>query len=143
MHSAARARSAPRKDRRTALACPLLPSDGDLTTVCVHHGRIRYTLNFRLPTGMTRLPSNALPEDARTSASRDGCAFWSGEGTLTDDQNPSTRTPTNRSSLCRSGIGLGTAESSGADTASVGRVKPECANDELRTSRLPLRHPVA
>ena len=35
------------------------------------------------------------------------------------------------------------AESGGADTASVGRVKPEWANDELQTARLALRHPVA
>ena len=41
------------------------------------------------------------------------------------------------------GIGLGTVESGGADAASVGRVKPEWANDELRTARLALRHPVA
>ena len=34
-------------------------------------------------------------------------------------------------------------ESGGADAASVGRVKPEWANDELRTARLALRHPVA
>ncbi len=38
---------------------------------------------------------------------------------------------------------MGTVESGGADAASVGRVKPEWANDELRTARLALRHPVA
>jgi RimJ/RimL family protein N-acetyltransferase len=39
-------------------------------------------------------------------------------------------------------IGLGTAESCGADPAS-GASKPEWANNELRTARLSLRHPVA
>src|SRR5450759_4509937 len=38
---------------------------------------------------------------------------------------------------------LGDTESFGADTASVGPVKPEWANEELRTARLALRHPVA
>src|SRR5450759_5525175 len=38
---------------------------------------------------------------------------------------------------------LGDTESFGADTASVGPVKPEWANEELRTARRALRQPVA
>src|SRR5665647_894405 len=78
MRNAARARSAPRIDQRTALACLLLSSDGDLTTVCVHHGRLGYTLTSRRPTSTTRCPATPAPRTyAHTLTRSHGiqCAF--------------------------------------------------------------------
>jgi hypothetical protein len=53
-------------------------------------------------------PKTSRPSTASAPPSSTGSTTRPTARTLTDAQNPSTRTPANRSSLCRSGIGLRT-----------------------------------